>query len=134
MYIFYSTHYIKPCSTHAETGPQQIRKRKPRGKITFEGKMQISDLQLNLKCYSQKEFCTHNASKNQLSGLLRNTGQKSVNFCKFCKYKIYHPSRHTMLFQRLYDVYTTSVTSYRRRIDVETTSCVYWDSDCLSKI
>ena len=37
------------------------------------------------------------------------------------------PSRHTTSFQRLYDVYTTSLTSCRRRIDVETTSCVYWD-------
>ena len=27
MYISYSTHYIKPCSTNAETGHQQIRKR-----------------------------------------------------------------------------------------------------------
>ena len=39
-----------------------------------------------------------------------------------------NPSRHTTSFQRLYDVYTTSATSYRRRINVETTSCVYWDS------
>ena len=39
-----------------------------------------------------------------------------------------NPSRHTTSFQRLYDVYTTSATSYRRRIDVETTLCVYWDS------
>ena len=38
-----------------------------------------------------------------------------------------YPSRHTTSFQRLYDVYTMSLTSYRRRIDVETTSCVYWD-------
>ena len=37
------------------------------------------------------------------------------------------PSRHTTSFQRLYDVYTTSATSYRRRINVETTSCVYSD-------
>ena len=44
----------------------------------------------------------------------------SYNFLKY-------PSRHTKSFQRLYDVYTTSATSYRRRIDVETTSCVYWD-------
>ena len=36
------------------------------------------------------------------------------------------PSRHTTSFQRLYDIYATSLTSYRRRIDVETTSCVYW--------
>ena len=36
------------------------------------------------------------------------------------------PSRHTTSFQRLYDVYTTSATSYRRRINVETTSCIYW--------
>ena len=35
-------------------------------------------------------------------------------------------SRHTTSFQRLYDVYTKSLTSYRRRIDVETTSCVHW--------
>ena len=26
-----------------------------------------------------------------------------------------------------FNVYTTSPTSYRRLIDVETTSCVYWD-------
>ena len=39
-----------------------------------------------------------------------------------------NPSRHTTSFQRLCDVYTTSLTSYRRRIDVETTSRVYWDS------
>ena len=33
--------------------------------------------------------------------------------------------------RRHFNVYTTSndvVTSYRRRIDVETTSCVYWNS------
>ena len=36
------------------------------------------------------------------------------------------PSRHTTSFPRLYDVYTTSATWHRRRIDVETTSCVYW--------
>ena len=40
--------------------------------------------------------------------------------------QLYFPSRHTTSFQRLYDLYTTSLTSYRRRIDVETTSCVYW--------
>ena len=33
------------------------------------------------------------------------------------------PSRHTTLFQRRYDV-------VRRRIDVETTSCVYWEITC----
>ena len=38
-----------------------------------------------------------------------------------------YPSRHTTSFQLLHDVYTTSLTSYRRRIDVETTSYVYWD-------
>ena len=36
------------------------------------------------------------------------------------------PSGHMTSFQRLYDVYATSLTSYRRRIDAETTSCVYW--------
>ena len=36
------------------------------------------------------------------------------------------PSRHTTSFQRLWDVYTTSPTLYRRLLDVETTSCVYW--------
>ena len=36
------------------------------------------------------------------------------------------PSRHTTSFQQLCDLYTTSLMSYRRRIDVETTSCVYW--------
>ena len=40
-----------------------------------------------------------------------------------------YPSRHTTSFQRLYDVYTTSLTLYRRRIYVETTSCIYWDID-----
>ena len=35
------------------------------------------------------------------------------------------PSRHTTSFQRYHKVYTTSVTSYRRRVDVEMTSCVY---------
>ena len=43
--------------------------------------------------------------------------------------QIFHqpfPSRHTMSFQRLCNVYTTSLTWYRRRIDVETTPCVYW--------
>ena len=28
--------------------------------------------------------------------------------------------------RRRFNVYTTSLTSYKRRIDVETTSCVYW--------
>ena len=37
-------------------------------------------------------------------------------------------SRHTSSIQRLQDVYTTSLTSNRCLIDVETTSCVYWDS------
>ena len=37
------------------------------------------------------------------------------------------PSRHMTSFQRLYEVYTTSVTLYRRLLDVETTSCVYWE-------
>ena len=36
------------------------------------------------------------------------------------------PVDNTTLFQRLYDVYTTSPTSYRCLIDVETTSYVYW--------
>ena len=35
-------------------------------------------------------------------------------------------SRHTTSFQRLYYVYTTSATSYRRLLDIEKTSCVYW--------
>ena len=39
-----------------------------------------------------------------------------------------YTSRHMTSFQRLYDVYTTSLTSYRCRIDAETTSCVYWVS------
>ena len=30
--------------------------------------------------------------------------------------------------RRCFNVYTTSLTSYRRRIDVEMTPCVYWDS------
>ena len=34
-----------------------------------------------------------------------------------------HPSRTLHCF----NVYKTSLTSYRRLIDVETTSCVYWD-------
>ena len=29
--------------------------------------------------------------------------------------------------RRRFNVYTTSLTSYRRRIDVETTSYVYWE-------
>ena len=37
------------------------------------------------------------------------------------------PSRHTTSFQRLSDAYTTSPTSYRRLIDVETTLCVCWN-------
>ena len=36
------------------------------------------------------------------------------------------PSRHTTSFQHPQDVYTTPPTSYRRLLDVETTSCVYW--------
>ena len=36
------------------------------------------------------------------------------------------PSRHTTSFQRLYYVYMTSATSYRRLLDIEKTSCVYW--------
>ena len=39
-----------------------------------------------------------------------------------------HPSRHKTSFQRLFEVHTTSPASYRRLIDVETTSCVYWDT------
>ena len=39
--------------------------------------------------------------------------------------KILCPSRHTTSFQCLEDVYTTSTTSYRRFIDVETTLCVF---------
>ena len=42
-------------------------------------------------------------------------------------FKKINPSRHTTSFQRLYDVYTTSATSYRRIIEVEATSCVYWN-------
>ena len=38
-----------------------------------------------------------------------------------------NPSRHKTSFQRLSEVYKMSPTSYRRLIDVETTSCVYWD-------
>ena len=36
------------------------------------------------------------------------------------------PSRYTTSFKRLKEDKTTSATSYRRLIDVETTSCVYW--------
>ena len=46
----------------------------------------------------------------------------------FSSIKIFERSRHTTSFQRLYDVYTTSLTWYRRLIDVKTTSCVYWES------
>ena len=42
----------------------------------------------------------------------------------------YNPSRHTTSFQRLQDVSKTSATAYRRLIDVETTSFVYWDMNC----
>ena len=45
---------------------------------------------------------------------------------RFWRNNFKYPSRHTTPFQRLYDAYTTSLTSYRRRVDVETTSCVYW--------
>ena len=45
---------------------------------------------------------------------------KSPNACFFL------PSRHTTSFQRPQCVYTTSATSYRHLIDVETMSCVYW--------
>ena len=41
-----------------------------------------------------------------------------------CSSIVFIPSRHTTPFQRLKDVYTTSATSCRRLIDVETTSCV----------
>ena len=34
-----------------------------------------------------------------------------------------------MSFQRLLEAYTTSLTSYRRLKNVETTSCVYWDCE-----
>ena len=36
------------------------------------------------------------------------------------------PSKHTALFQRLSDVYTTATTSLGRLIDLKTGSCVYW--------
>ena len=50
-------------------------------------------------------------------------------YCRKQRYSINtQPSRHTMFFQRLYGVYTTPLTSYRRRIDVEATSCVYWEA------
>ena len=39
--------------------------------------------------------------------------------------EVHIPSRYIMSFQRLEDVYTTSLTSYRRLIDVEATPCVY---------
>ena len=35
-------------------------------------------------------------------------------------------SRHTTLFQRPQDVYTTLATSHRRLMDVDTKLCVYW--------
>ena len=41
-------------------------------------------------------------------------------------YKKGYPSRYTTSFQRLRDVFTTSATL--KGIDVERTSCVYWDS------
>ena len=57
------------------------------------------------------------------------TGSKFREFCLFwIILRLLVPSRHTTSFQRLYNVYTTSGTSYRCRIDVETTSCVYWVS------
>ena len=43
----------------------------------------------------------------------------------------YHSSRHTTLFQRLLDVYTTLPTSYRLLKEVERKLWVYWDTDIL---
>ena len=42
---------------------------------------------------------------------------------------IHIASRYTTSFQRLEDIYTTSATSYKGVIGVETTSCAYWVSD-----
>ena len=43
-----------------------------------------------------------------------------LKYCK--KIFLFLPSRHTTSFERLYDV----GDAYRRPIDVETTSCVFW--------
>ena len=50
--------------------------------------------------------------------------KSSIGWCLEIKKYL---NRHKTLFQGLKDVYTTLATSCRRRMDVETTSCVYWD-------
>ena len=40
----------------------------------------------------------------------------------------YDALRNPVDTRRRFNVYTTSTTSYRRRIDVEATSCVYWEN------
>ena len=66
------------------------------------------------------EQVTDTIKKGNMAALAENLLNLNLIFSRVC------PSRHTTLFQRLKDVYTTSPTSYRRLIDVETTSCVYW--------
>ena len=63
-----------------------------------------------------------------------------------CSYKVYSYKKRVIYFimivvvitltsQSTHDVASTSiVTSYRRLIDVETTSCVYWDKLILYQI
>ena len=36
--------------------------------------------------------------------------------------------------RRRFDVHITSITLKRRRMDVKTTSCAYWEMDCLKWI
>ena len=58
--------------------------------------------------------------------LLRGSNSCAMGVVSLCLMVAGGPSRHTTSLQCLYDVYTTSPTLYRRFIDVETTSCVYW--------
>ena len=64
-------------------------------------------------------YITSSGSVSRTVSSMFDTEKKMYNL-------VFLPSRHTTSFQRLWEVFTTSVMSYRRLADVETTLCVYW--------
>ena len=64
-------------------------------------------------------YITSSGSVSRTVSSMFDTEKKMYNL-------VFLPSRHTTSFQRLWEIFTTSVMSYRRLADVETTLCVYW--------
>ena len=84
-------------------------------------------LMLMFRSVSKNTFLENRLNDGGLNFMntLNNITKKNCRCSEADSFTFLIPSRHATSFQRLYDVYTMSVTSYRHRIDIEMTSCIY---------